>query len=149
MIIGEVKEHSEFYTEIMDKLLSKIKSLVEPYEEFLKNNFPNYFLSVKFENEFNKFYIDYRCVRKTILSLITDIIFNNNKFDRYKNTGGYIISCKIGVDDYKILISGMFYNYKNRKYIPFNCEVYIAKEKWTEDGSHYIGADVIKFKDMK
>lgn len=149
MIIGECKERSEFYNEVMNKLLSKIRSLVKPYEEFLENNFPNYFLSTKFENKFSTLYIDYRCVKKNLVSLITDIIFTNNKFDRCETIGGYIISCKIEMDDYKILISGMFHNDKHQEDVPFTCEVYIAKEKWTDDGSHYIGSDVIKFKYMK
>ena len=149
MIIGECKERGEFYTEVMHKLLSKIRSLVKPYEEFLENNFPNYFLSTKFEDEFRTLYIDYRCVKKTLVSLITDIIFTINKFDRCETIGGYVISFKIEMDDYKILISGMLHNDKYQKDIPFQCEVYIAKEKWTDDGSHYIGADIIKFENLK
>ena len=149
MIIGECKERGDFYNEAMDKLLSKIRSLVKPYEEFLENNFPNYFLSTKFEDEISTLYIDYRCVKKTLVSLITDIIFTINKFDRCETIGGYVISFKIEMDDYKILISGMLHNDKYQKDIPFQCEVYIAKEKWTDDGSHYIGADIIKFENLK
>ena len=40
-------------------------------------------------------------------------------------------------------------NDKYQKDIPFKCEVYIAKEKWTDDGSHYIGADIMKFENLK
>ena len=149
MIIGECKERGDFYNEAMDKLLSKIRSLVKPYEEFLENNFPNYFLSTKFEDEISTLYIDYRCVKKTLVSLITDIIFTINKFDRCETIGGYVISFKIEMDDYKILISGMLHNDKYQKDIPFQCEVYIAKEKWTDDGSHYIGADIMKFENLK
>lgn len=149
MIIGECKERGEFYTESMDKLLSKIRSLVKPYEEFLENNFPNYFLSTKFEDEISTLYIDYRGVKKTLISVIIDIIFTQNKFDRCETIGGYVRSCKIEMDDYKILVSGLLYNDKYQKDIPFKCEVYIAKEKWTDDGSHYIGADIMKFENLK
>ena len=149
MIIGECKERGDFYNEAMDKLLSKIRSLVKPYEEFLENNFPNYFLSTKFEDEISTLYIDYRCVKKTLVSLITDIIFTINKFDRCETIGGYVISFKIEMDDYKILVSGLLHNDKYQKDIPFKCEVYIAKEKWTDDGSHYIGADIMKFENLK
>ena len=149
MIIGECKERGEFYTEAMDKLLSKIRSLVKPYEEFLENNFPNYFLSTKFEDKISTFYIDYRGIKKTLISLITDIIFTQNKFDRCEIIGGYVRSCEIEMDNYKILVSGILYNDKYQKDIPFNCEVYIAKEKWTDDGSQYIGADIMKFENLK
>ena len=53
------------------------------------------------------------------------------------------------MDDYKILVSGILYNNKYQKDIPFKCEVYITKEKWTDDGSQYIGADVMKFENLK
>lgn len=149
MIIGECKERTEFYNEVMSKLLSKLKSLVKPYEGFLENNFPNYFLSTKFENKFRTLYIDYRCVKKTLVSLITDIIFANNKFDRCNTVGGYVRSFEIEMDDYKILISGIFHDDKSQEDVPFNCEVYIAKERWTDDGSHYIGADIMKFENLK
>ena len=59
MIIGECKERGDFYNEAMAKLFYKIRSLVKPYEEFLENNFPNYFLSTKFEDKFSTLYIDY------------------------------------------------------------------------------------------
>lgn len=149
MIIGECKERGDFYNEAMAKLLSKIRSLVKPYEEFLENNFPNYFLSTKFEDKFSTLYIDYRCVKKTLASLIPDIIFTINKFDRCETIGGYVKSFKIEMDDYKILISGTLHNDKHQEDVPFTCEVYIAKERWTDDGSHYIGADIMKFENLK
>lgn len=149
MIIGECKERTEFYNEVMNKLLSNLRKLVKPYEEFLENNFPNYFLSTKFENKFSTLYIDYRCVKKTLVSLITDIIFTINKFERCETVGGYVRSFKLEMDDEKILISGMFHHDKTQEDIPFKCEVYIAQEKWTDDGSQYIGAYFIKFENLK
>lgn len=149
MIIGECKERTEFYNEVMNELLSKLKSLVKPYEEFLENNFPNYFLSTKFENKFKTLYIDYRCFKKNLVSLITDIIFTNNKFERCKTVGGYVRSFTLEMDDEKILISGIFHDDKYQEDVPFKCEVYIAKEMWTDDGSQYIGAYFMKFENLK
>lgn len=149
MIIGECKERSEFYNEVMNELFYKLKSLVKPYEEFLENNFPNYFLSTKFENKFSTLYINYRCVKKTLVSLITDIIFANNKFDRCETVGGYVRSFKLEMDDEKILISGIFHHDKSQEDVPFTCAIYIAKEMWTDDGSQYIGAYFMKFENLK
>ena len=115
-------------------------------DKYLEDNFPYYFISYQYKNNICNFHKDFRGYKKTLRSLINDITFNENSLSRFDVVMGYHTSMKIEIDEYYITISGKMYLDKNNTEGTYECKIGICKEKWTDDGRQYIGADYIKIK---
>ena len=115
-------------------------------DKYLEDNFPYYFISYQYKNNICNFHKDFRGYKKTLRSLINDIAFNENSLSRFDVVMGYHTSMKIEIDEYYITISGEMYLDKNNTEGTYECKIGICKEKWTDDGRQYIGADYIKIK---
>ncbi len=115
-------------------------------DKYLEDNFPYYFISYQYKNNICNFHKDFRGYKKTLRSLINDITFNENSLSRFGVVMGYHTTMKIEIDEYYINISGKMYLDKNNTEGTYECKIGICKEKWTEDGRQYIGADYIKIK---
>lgn len=145
MIVLDIKNRSDFYISANFKDIYAISDSIDKY---LENNFPDYFISYHYKNDVRNFHKDFRGYKKTLRSLINDITFHENSLSRFDAVMGYHKTMKIEVDEYYITISGNMYLDDRYRDCTYECKIGICKEKWTEDGRQYIGADYIKIDDF-
>lgn len=144
MIILEINK-SDFH---ISEKFKDIFAISDSIDKYLENNFPNYFISYQYKNDICNFHKDFRGYKKTLRSLINDITFNKNSLSRVDIVMGYHTTIKIEIDEYYITISGKMYLDKKHTEGTYECKIGICKEKWTEDGRQYIGADYIRIDDF-
>lgn len=145
MVVLEIENRGDFYTSANFK---NIFAISDSIDKFLDNNFPDYFISYRYKNDECNFHKDFRGYKKTLRSLINDIIFNQNSLSRFDVVKGYHTTMKIEIDEDYITISGKMHLDDRYYYGTYECKIGICKEKWTEDGRQYIGADYIKIDDF-
>jgi hypothetical protein len=142
MVVLDINRN-DLYISTKFKDIFRISDSIDKY---LENNFPYYFISYQYKNNICNFHKDFRGYKKTLRSLINDITFNENSLSRFDVAMGYHTTMKIEIDEYYITISGKMYLDKNNTEGAYECKIGICKEKWTDDGRQYIGADYIKIK---
>lgn len=145
MVLLEIKNRDDFYISANFK---DIYAITDSIDKYLEDNFPDYFISYRYKNDVRDFHKDFRGYKKTLRSLINDITFHQNSLSRFDAVMGYHTTMKIEIDEYYITISGNM-RLDDRYYDgTYECKIGICKEKWTEDGRQYIGADYIKIDDF-
>ena len=147
MVVLDINR-SEIYISAEFKEIFAISNSIDKY---LEDNFPDYFISYHYKNDVCEFHKDFRGYKKTLRSLINDITFNEKSLYRFNVVKGYHTTMKIDVDEYYITVTGKMY-LDDRYYLEsegtYECKIGICKEKWTENGRQYIGADYIRIDDF-
>jgi hypothetical protein len=137
--------HRIDFNKKLNSTLNDIRKITNIFDSFLNNYFPNYHLSVNYNDRKNNITHSYRGYNKKVFDIIIDLIYSQNIF---KNIGS-IQYFKFDIDKYKIKVNGTIFSYERRggEYT-FNMEISIYKERWTEDGYKYICSDQVSLDDI-